>query len=158
MAGGLRKTDESMLAECDELATDLVAYAREAMEATEPWPARVRAALRGVLDRLAEEPDLARVALLELPRGAAPARQCYHTTVASLISLMERDAPNARFSELPAGVGTMAVGGAESIIREQIAADRIDRLPTLLPELLFAVLVPYLGPDEAAEHMRDATS
>ena len=52
----------------------------------------------------------------------------------------------------------MAVGGAEAIIFDEVIAGRTQRLPALLPEILFALLVPYLGPEPAIEEMRRATA
>jgi hypothetical protein len=35
-----------------------------------------------------------------------------------------------------------------------VAAGRTKRLPTLLPEILFTALVPYVGPEVAAAEVR----
>jgi hypothetical protein len=45
------------------------------------------------------------------------------------------------------------VGG---LLFDEIQAGRTEDLPRHLPELLFALLVPYLGPRQAAEEMRRA--
>jgi hypothetical protein len=50
----------------------------------------------------------------------------------------------------------MAVGGAEAIVFDEVVAGRVSGLPALLPDILFTLLVPYLGPEEAVEQMRRA--
>jgi hypothetical protein len=52
----------------------------------------------------------------------------------------------------------MAIGGAEAIVCDEVMADRTEDLPTLLPDILFAVLVPYVGPEAAAAEVANRTS
>lgn len=60
--------------------------------------------------------------------------------------------------ELPGEVELLAVGAAEAIIFAEIDADRAGRLPKMAPEILFSVLVPFMGPDRAADEMRNASA
>jgi hypothetical protein len=59
---------------------------------------------------------------------------------------------------LPADVELLAVGAAESLIFAEVDAGRAERLPSMLPEILFCVLVPFLGPDLAGDEMRSAAA
>jgi hypothetical protein len=52
----------------------------------------------------------------------------------------------------------MAVGAATGLLFDEIQAGRAARLPERLPDLLFALLVPYLGPREAAAEMRSVAT
>jgi hypothetical protein len=54
-------------------------------------------------------------------------------------------------------VELLAVGAAEAIIFGEVDAGRAGRLPQMLPEILFSVLVPFMGPDRAADEMRTAS-
>ena len=49
----------------------------------------------------------------------------------------------------------MAVGGAEAVIFEEVLSGRTEELPTLLPDILFTVLVPYIGPEAAGRGAAD---
>jgi hypothetical protein len=60
--------------------------------------------------------------------------------------------------ELPGEVELLAVGAAEAIIFGEVDAGRAERLPKMMPEILFSILVPFLGPDRAAEEMRSAAT
>ena len=55
---------------------------------------------------------------------------------------------------LPPELERMAVGGAEAIIFDEVIAGRAKELPAMLPDLLFTVLVPYIGPEAAAAEVR----
>jgi len=50
----------------------------------------------------------------------------------------------------------MAVGAVSGLIFDELVAGRAEQLPELMPDLLFAMLVPYLGPAAAADEMRRA--
>jgi hypothetical protein len=60
--------------------------------------------------------------------------------------------------ELPTEVELLAVGAAEAIIFAEVDAGRAQRLPGMMPEILFSVLVPFMGPDRAADEMRNAAA
>ena len=52
----------------------------------------------------------------------------------------------------------MAAGAVSGLIFDELLTGRAERLPELLPDLLFAMLVPYIGPSAAAEEMRKAAA
>jgi hypothetical protein len=47
----------------------------------------------------------------------------------------------------------MAIGGVTGLISDEILAGRAEQLPGLLSDVLFATLVPYIGPDAAAREV-----
>jgi hypothetical protein len=50
----------------------------------------------------------------------------------------------------------MAVGGAQTIIFDEVVAGRAQELTAKLPDILFTVLAPYIGPEAAAAEVRRA--
>jgi hypothetical protein len=56
--------------------------------------------------------------------------------------------PDSAGAEMPGAVRA-ALGGAEAVVRREIATGRAARLPRLIPDLLYSVLVPVLGRSEA---------
>jgi hypothetical protein len=52
----------------------------------------------------------------------------------------------------------MAAGAVSGLIFDELLAGRAERLPDLLPDLLFAMLVPYIGPSAATAEMRRAAA
>jgi hypothetical protein len=61
-------------------------------------------------------------------------------------------APGGR--ALPANTSRMAAGAVVGLISDELLAGRAAQLPSRLPDLLFAMLVPYVGPQAAAGEMR----
>ena len=60
-------------------------------------------------------------------------------------------APGGR--ALPANTSRMAIGAVAGLIADELEAGRAEQLPDLLPEVLFATYLPYLGPAEAAREV-----
>jgi len=56
----------------------------------------------------------------------------------------------------PEQVSRVVVGAVAGIVFEEVIAGHTQELPRLLPELLYAVLVPYIGHDAALADMRRA--
>jgi hypothetical protein len=59
---------------------------------------------------------------------------------------------------MPARTARILIGGAASVIFDEIVAGRVEELPRLLPELLYYVLVPYLGREAALQEARAAAA
>jgi hypothetical protein len=51
-------------------------------------------------------------------------------------------------------VALMSVGAVFGLIGDEVRAGRTAELPARLPDLLFVMLVPYLGPQVAALEMQ----
>ena len=57
---------------------------------------------------------------------------------------------------IPSSAGRGALAAAESLIVGQILAGNAERLPELLPDIVYVVTIPYLGQDEALRQSREA--
>jgi hypothetical protein len=151
--------DECLSAAYEELGEAILARASAGCEAAAEWPGRVREGLAAVLAVLAAEPQMALVIFRSFP-GVRPS---FYTRYVELLGRFEPLMREGReFSglaeELPGEVELLALGAAESIIYGELDAGRTEQLPSLLPEILFSVLVPFLGPERAAEEMRAAAA
>jgi AcrR family transcriptional regulator len=146
--------DECLFCAYDRVIDELVHYVEEAYRGERPWPERIRDALDALLQALAAEPEVAQMAAVAFPAAGPEAHQRYREALERFLPFFrEGRSFSPRSEELPADVDLMAVGGAEVIIFDEVVEGRVSRLPDLLPEILFAVLVPYIGPDEAAAQM-----
>lgn len=138
----------------DAIARALAA-ATDGCEAELPWLERVRGGLERVVDLLATDPALARAAVVE-PAAAGPAGR--RLQAEAIDRLAERLAPRpgelAGEERLPGCVALMSVGAVTSLIGDEVRAGRAAELRTMLPDLLFVMLVPYLGPHVAALEMQ----
>jgi AcrR family transcriptional regulator len=142
------------LAAYDTVADALVRRIGAAYEAEERWPQRARAGLAALLDALAEEPAIARLALVDVGAAGPAAQRRYRAALQRLTPLFEegRDfAPGGR--SLPANTSRMAIGAVAGLIADELAEGRAEYLPSLLSDLLFATLVPYIGPAAAAREV-----
>ena len=142
------------LAAYDSVAEALVKRVAAAYEAEERWPDRARAGLAALLEALAEEPQVARLALVGVGAAGPAAQRRYRAALQRLTPLFDegRDfAPGGR--ALPANTSRMAIGAVAGLIADELAEGREEYLPRLLSDLLFATLVPYIGPAAAAREV-----
>jgi AcrR family transcriptional regulator len=141
----------------DAIIDVLVAHVSTAFESTvgQPWPDRVGAFLRALTDLLATESDIARMAMVEVTAVGEDARIRYRAALGRFTYFLEEGrGASPQGQELPADTAGFAIGGATSMIFDEVRAGRGPELRQLLPDLLFAVLMPYLGPEAAEAEMR----
>jgi AcrR family transcriptional regulator len=116
------------------------------------WPQRVRAAIDALLAFLAAEPAFARMCIVEVLAAGERALERYNSALRLLANLL--DEGRVRLpdpDEVPAGVAGTVVEGGAFLIRELILGGRTEELGTLLPDITYAALVPFLGQAEALE-------
>lgn len=151
--------DECLFAAYDLLTERVVEKAVGGCDGGEDWPDRVRAGLLAVLRELAAEPEMAKVMVRSFPSIRPSCYERYVHFLGRFLPYMKEGRTYSGLAEdLPAEVELLAVGAAESIIFSELDAGRADRLPSLMPEILFSVLVPFIGPDRAADAMRSASA
>lgn len=146
--------ESCFLAAYDGAVDVLVRRISAAFETQEGWPARVSAGLATLLESLAAEPELARLALVDVGSAGPAAQRRYRAALQRMTPFFDegRDfAPDGR--RLPANVSRMAIGAVIGLVSDEIEAGRAAQLPDLRPEVFFATLVPYLGPAAAVEEV-----
>ncbi len=146
------------LAAYDNAVDTLVRQVIAAYETGGEWPERAAAGLEALLELLAAEPRLARLSLVDIGNAGPVAQRRYRTAIQRLTPLFEegRDfAPGGR--GLPPNTSRMAIGGVTGLIAEELVAGRAEALPGLISDVLFATLVPYIGPDAAAREVERLT-
>lgn len=149
--------DECLFAAYDCLTDRVLATASEGCEESDPWPERIRAGLESLLRAVAAYPEMATALTRSFPGIRPAAYQRYVELLSRFEPLMRQGREYSGVEEeLPGEVELLAVGAAEAIIFAEVDAGRAQRLPQMLPEILFSVLVPFMGPDRAAEEMRSA--
>jgi len=145
----------------DAVIDVLVAHVAGAFEATEeePWPDRIVASLRTLAELVASEADIARMAMVEVTAAGQGARERYRAALARFTPLLEEGRANSgQGDELPPDTARFALGGATSMVFDEVRAGRGPELERILPDLVFAVLMPYLGPEAAEAEMRRVAS
>jgi AcrR family transcriptional regulator len=149
---------ETCLLEAYDAAIDVaLALASNAFEAAagESWPARVEAALRALIELFSAETEIIRMAMIEMSAVGDRARARYRAALARFAPLLEEGRGHTpRGTELPEDTASFAIGGAASLIFDEVRAGRGAELGRILPALVFAVLMPYLGAEAAEDEMR----
>jgi AcrR family transcriptional regulator len=117
------------------------------------WRDRVRFGLEALLRFASREPDTARTMVVEARAASAAA-------VKRRVELMDEFAGclQAQARELlPEGAGRNAmtasgiVGGVESLLYSRLCKQEYDQLESLLPSLMYFVVLPYEGHEAAGE-------
>jgi AcrR family transcriptional regulator len=147
---------ECFLAAYDMLVDQVFQTVLGNCDATQPWLDRMRTGLSTILELFAEKPELARTAIVEVAAAGADARQLHWNAVAKFTEYFEDGRELTGDRELPENIALMAAGAVSGLIFDELLTGRADRLPQLLPDLLFAMLVPYIGPGAATQEMRRA--
>lgn len=121
----------------------------------DPWVDRVRVAMAALLGWFAADPLAGRVMMLELSALGPISREIFQEDFDRFVSLFEAGLePGAPTPAMP-HASRLAVGAAFARIYDQVARDRVDDLPAMTPELMYEVLVPFLGEGPArAEEQR----
>lgn len=148
--------EDCFLAAYEAVSDVLVAHVTSAYvgAAGEPWPDRIVAGLRALLELLAEEVEIARVAIIEVASFGENARIRYRQALERFIPFLEEGREySAESGELPADTAQFAIGGAAAMVFDEIRGGRGRELPGVLPALAYAVLMPYLGAEAAEEEM-----
>ena len=151
--------DACLFAAYEQLSARVLETTRSDCSESQAWPLRVRGGLQSLLTAIAAQPQLAMVVTRLFPAIRPAAYDRYVTLLSSFVPLMREGREySSADEELPAEVELLSVGAAEAIIFGEVDAGRAAGLPTMMPEILFSVLVPFMGPERAAEEMRSAST
>jgi AcrR family transcriptional regulator len=145
---------ECFLAAYDMLVEQVFAEVLANCDGKQSWLERVERGLATIVELFAVDPELARTAVVEVAAAGADARQRHWDAVARFTTYLEDGRELANGRELPENISLMSAGAVSGLIFDELLAGRAAQLPTLLPDLLFAMLVPYIGPRAAADEMR----
>jgi AcrR family transcriptional regulator len=123
-------------------------------DGSQPWLERVETGLSTIVKLFALDPTLARTAVVEVAAAGADARQLHWNAVSRFTAYLEDGRELSGGRELPENISLMSAGAVSGLIFDELLAGRAAQLQAMLPDLLFAMLVPYIGPRAAAEEMR----
>ena len=160
VAGVSRKTfyelfsskEDCFLATYDVLLGNLLGDTARGFESKPglPWAERVAAGLGELLKHLAEHPDEARFAIVEVLAAGPKALARRDAALRQFTGFL--DAGRAETSvELPGITSLSLAGGINELLYSEILHGAAARLPSRLPDLMFWITLPFLGPEGAAE-------
>jgi AcrR family transcriptional regulator len=117
------------------------------------WRDRVRCGLQALLRFASEEPDTARTMVVEARAASAAAvrrRVELLDDFAECLDSQARELLPGHRSSTPLTASGI-VGGVESLLYSRLCKQEYDQLESLLPSLMYFVVLPYEGHEAAAE-------
>lgn len=134
----------------DALIADLEKRARNAYEEPGAWPERVRRGLAETLQWFADNAQVARVVMVETGTVGAAAGPRFRRSFRRFAALLDEGRELAdNVPDLP-NLASIAGGAVFARVYEEVTLGNSANLPTMLPQLTFELLLPYLGEESAA--------
>jgi AcrR family transcriptional regulator len=159
VAGVSRKTfyelfdskEDCFLAAYDVLLENLLGDATDAFESRSggAWAERIAAALEALLSHLAEHPDEARFAIVEVLAAGPRALARRDAALRQFTGFLEAGRSETSV-ELPGITSLSIAGGINELLYSEILHGAAGQLPGRLPDLMFWVALPFLGAEGAA--------
>jgi AcrR family transcriptional regulator len=140
------------LAALNKIVSETLARISMAGSAGEDAAGRARFEGKAILELMAARSPFAKLGLIDSRQcGTDRMHDSYESAARVLALMMER---MVRAADAPGATARAALGGAEAVIRRELAAGRAAGLPQLLPDFVYAVLVPFVGQGEALRQAR----
>ncbi len=147
--------EECFLAAFDVVVGHIRELAGEAVAGIDDWPRRAIVASRAVLLFFAEEPDLARLCLVESQAAGPAVAARFHETVHEVVPYLEQGRAERRGErELPPTTEESTIGALVMLTSRKVAAGEAEQLEDLLPDFAEFILAPYLGAEAAGRLAR----
>jgi AcrR family transcriptional regulator len=143
-----RNKEDVFLAAHDAVTARVAERVAAAVEREDTFAGRCAAALRAFVGFVAAEPAAARMWMVEALAAGPAALERRDRAMQAVTARVEEWA-----GELPAAhlTAETVVGGVHEVVYSRLLRGETAELPSLLRELTYSVLLPYLGPRRARE-------
>jgi AcrR family transcriptional regulator len=167
-AGVSRKTfyaqftdkEDCFLAIYDEQMGRLQAVTRDAFDAQDEWVPALRAGVTALLTALAYDPAIARLCFVDVLAAGPHAAEARNAAMRELEAILELgrggEASAGAGDPTPRALGMSMVGGLGEVLYQEIVAGRAEQLPAMLPELMYALVLPFEGREAAERELKRA--
>jgi AcrR family transcriptional regulator len=152
--------DQAFLAAYDLVVSRLAVEVEASTTRGVSWSEKVGLGLNTFLDRLASDPALAHLCVVDILAAGPPALAIRSGAMEAFRNFLHpglNEGPEGL--PIPALAAETAIGGAYEVVYSLVLQGRAAELPLLLPDLLQIVLLPFLGAHAAAAEaaaIRDA--
>src|SRR5436305_3209567 len=147
--------EECFLAAFEVVVEHVHELATEALAGVGEWPEKAVATARAALVFFAEEPDLARLCLVESQAAGPVVAARFHEAVHELVPYLEQGRCQRQAErELPPTTEESTIGALVMLASRKVGAGEAEQLRDLLPEFTEFILAPYLGAERAGEMAR----
>jgi AcrR family transcriptional regulator len=116
------------------------------------WEDQAENGLRAALAFMKSEPDFARMCIVDVFSAGPAALERYLSAIRVMATFinMNRDRSGSR-GEIPDEIANYLISGAVVVIRSKVVDGDTELLPAIGPDIIYGVLCPYVGQDEALE-------
>jgi AcrR family transcriptional regulator len=141
--------EQCFLAVLDEFVQEALESVKPSMESAGSWPEAVYAAMAAFVDYLVAHQALLRIAFINLFEVGPGMIGRMTRSVEGFTKLLTETGPEPQRG--PAVALEAVTGAVWGIIGTYVANDRLSRLPSLVDQIAFTVLAPYVGAKTAIE-------
>jgi len=122
-----------------------------AFETETEWAESLRAGLGALLKALVKSPEVARVCFVDVLAAGPQAIEQRNQAMRGFLPLFDM-APTEvpRTMRIFEALGMGRVADLGEVLQREIAAGNVKQLPELLPELMYMMVLPFMGPEAAA--------
>ncbi|HEX6586186.1 MAG TPA: TetR/AcrR family transcriptional regulator [Solirubrobacterales bacterium] len=154
--------EDCFLATYDHVSARLFEAASAAYDARSDaqWAARIRAGMAAFLKLLAQWPEGARLAIVEVLAAGPKALVRRDAVLRQLAELVDAGRSESSL-ELPGFTSIGIVGGIEELLYSEVLHGATARLPARLPDIVYWITQPFVGAEAAAaerERARESLS
>jgi AcrR family transcriptional regulator len=147
-----RNKEDVFLAAYDAVVGQLVEEVVAAVEAEEAFADQCSAGLRAFLEFVASEPAFGRMCMVEALAAGPEAIKRRNDTMRAFAALIDGKAQELLDRKAPPPLtAETVVGGIYEVVYNRVLRGEIQDLPSLLPDLAYSALLPYLGLQAAQE-------
>ncbi len=149
--------EDCFLAAFDSVAARIGRRVEAALaEAGPDWRDRLRAGLAELLRFIADEPEEARMVIVEA-RASCPAGLRRRDALLDRFAACIDDLVREDLDEPPSAIAAAGVvGGIESVLYTRLQKGEVEDLDALLPSLMYFAVLAYAGRKAAADELDDA--
>lgn len=149
-------TEDCASAAFNKLASEMLATLSIAQESAAA-KGNPTVPIKAVLEMLAARPAFSHLGLIGFRQGGTRRMyEAYDSAARVLALMMERALQESGDPGPSYAHARAALGGAEALLRRELAAGRAATLPSLLPDFVYAALVPFVGQREALRQAIEA--
>jgi AcrR family transcriptional regulator len=143
--------EECFLAAYDHTFGELYSKTQEAFDgaAGRPWAERIEAGVTVLIEQLAADPAAARFAIIEVLAAGPKALTRRDAALRQFTGFIDAGRSESSL-ELPGLTSTAIVGGIYELLYSEILHGAASQLPSRIPEIVYWITQPFLGPERAA--------
>lgn len=115
--------------------------------------------IRAILGLMSREPAFAHISYTAARQMMPPDLKAILDDGSNLLAVMlDRLREHSAFKDQPPKAARAALGGAEAVVRREIALGTMEDLERLVPDFIYAATVPFLGQSDALRFARQGAA